>query len=56
MISRGEAEQDAEGNVKVSKRKSDVTNVIGNFEELWVNAFMKIAKDIRFQNTLIKMK
>ena len=34
MISRGEAEQDANGNVSVSKRKSDMANVIGNLEEL----------------------
>ena len=34
MLSRGEAEQDAQGNVKVSKSKSEVANVIGNFGEM----------------------
>ena len=34
MIADGDAEQDETGNVRISKRKSDHTNVIGNFEEL----------------------
>jgi hypothetical protein len=34
MIARGDAEQDVDGVVKVSKRKSDMSNVIGNLEEL----------------------
>ena len=34
MIQTGDAEQDADGNVRVSKRKSDMSNVIGNIGDL----------------------
>lgn len=34
MIQIGDAEQDANGVVRVSKRKSDMVNVIGNAEDL----------------------
>ena len=33
MLERGEAEQDGDGNVHVSKRKSGGTNIIGNLEQ-----------------------
>ena len=32
MIIDGEAEQDGDGNVRVSKKKSDAANVIGNLD------------------------
>ena len=32
MMQEGEVEQDRDGNVRVSKQKSDMTNVMGNAE------------------------
>ena len=35
MLHVGDVEQDDDGNVRVSKRKSDGANLIGNLADLW---------------------
>lgn len=35
MIADGDAEQDELGGVKVSKKRADAANVIGNMNDFW---------------------